>query len=165
MSVRDLLPWRARNLEDVSSLDPFSRMHREMDRWMGDVMSGAPHTFFGPSGNGRGTLVPTLDVAEDDEKLEISVDLPGMDAKDVTLTLSEGVLSIAGERKASSEQKDRNFYRSERSYGSFARRLSLPYQVDADRIEAAFEKGVLKITLPKSPETRASEHRIEIATK
>lgn len=163
MSVRDLSPGgqHRREADRQPVLDSFSRLHREMDRLIEEALP-AMRPPFGPWFDGGGAVVPSLDVSETEDGLEISVDLPGIDAKDVSLTLSEDVLSISGERKEEQEQKKKNYYRSERSFGSFARHLALPYAVDADRVEARFKDGVLNITLPKSPQARAEERRIEI---
>lgn len=166
MGVHDLLPWRqrAREIERSEDYDPFSRMHREMDRLFEDVFPGVGRLSFNPWFRSGREMAPSLDVSETDDALEVSADLPGMDTDDVSVTLSEGMLTISGERKEEKEQKEKNYYRTERSYGSFVRRLALPYPVDEDRIQARFDKGVLKIVLPKSPDVKAGERRIEIKT-
>jgi HSP20 family protein len=166
MSVRDILPWRqrTRDIEGSDVLDPFSRMHREMDRLFEDMFPASGRLSFSPGFRTKVDLMPSLDVSETDESLEVSADLPGMDTDDVSVTLNDGMLTISGERKEEKEEKEKNYYRSERSYGSFVRRLALPFAVDEDHIQARFDKGVLKIVLPKSPEVKAHERRIEIKT-
>lgn len=154
-------PW-SREVDRPIAFDPFSRMHREMDRVFEDVLSDTSRPWYGPRFDWWGAMTPSLDMSETPDGLEIYVDLPGMDVKDVTLTLREGMLWISGERKDKFEEKKKDFYRSERKFGSFVRSVLLPYDVDAEHIDAHFENGVLRIMLPKSPEAEAKERRIKI---
>lgn len=107
-------------------------------------------------------IMPNVDMDETDEKYTISAELPGMDEKDVSVTVEGGVLSISGEKKSETEEKRKNYHLSERSYGAFRRSFRLPENVDSDRIAAAFTKGVLTVTLPKTAEAKASQRRIEV---
>lgn len=105
--------------------------------------------------------VPNADVLEYDNRFEIHVDLPGVAANDVDVTLENGVLSISGERKARDEDKDALNYRKERGYGRFHRRFVLPNRVDADGVKATGRDGVLEITIPKH--VQALPRRIKVA--
>jgi len=103
---------------------------------------------------------PALDVEETDDAFLVHMDLPGMNKKDIHVTVDDNVLTIRGERKREEEKKDANYYCSERFYGTFQRSFTLPSQVNADQIKADYKNGVLHITLPKKEEARA--RKIEI---
>jgi HSP20 family protein len=140
--------------------DVFGAMREEMDRLLGRFERGWPAM------PGRmfesDAMVPSLDVHDDGKQLTIEADLPGVDEKDVTVTLANGLLTIKGEKKSEREEKDKSYYLAERSYGAFERSLRLPDTIDESRLEARFEKGVLKVSAPKKPEAIKAEKRIEI---
>ena len=106
-----------------------------------------------------------VDISETDTAYEIAVELPGLDDKDVEISLRDDLLTISGDKKTEREKKEKDYYLSERCYGSFKRSFRLPAGVEADKIKAAMDKGVLSITLPKSPETKSRQQKIEIAAK
>jgi len=136
-------------------------MHEEMDRLFDDLLpqfSGIREPEF------RGDLLASVDLSESDDALEVKADLPGLEEKDIDVALRGGLLLITGERKHESEEKKKNYYRSERSYGSFSRSIPLPCEVDHDRIEAEFKNGVLTVRMPKSREAREKQRKIEIKT-
>ncbi|MFQ5773981.1 MAG: Hsp20/alpha crystallin family protein [Kiloniellaceae bacterium] len=111
----------------------------------------------------RGVVDVKFDVSETDDAIEITAELPGIDEKDVELRLSDGILTMKGEKKAETETRERDYYLSERRYGSFARSMRVPESVDRDKITARFDKGVLTVTLPKRPEARSKKKRISIS--
>lgn len=137
--------------------DVIGAMRDELDRVFDRFSTGWPL-----SGLVHEAAMPSVDVHDDGKQLTIEADLPGMDEKDVTLTLNHGVLAIKGERKSEREEKKADYYVSERSYGSFERSLRLPDTIDENSLKATFEKGVLKIVAQKKPEAVKSEKRIEI---
>lgn len=106
--------------------------------------------------------LPAVDIAEKDKTFEITAELPGMDEKNVEVTTANGQIVIKGEKKEEKEEKKKDYYLSERHYGSFERRFQIPEGADADRIEATFKKGVLTITLPKKPEAQKPEKKIDV---
>jgi HSP20 family protein len=110
----------------------------------------------------RRDVVPQLDVTEDDQAFHVTIELPGLDEKDVTVSLAERVLTISGEKKAEKEEKEKNAYRRERAYGSFRRSLEIPADIDTGRIEAKFKKGVLSIDLPKTKESQQKATKIPV---
>jgi HSP20 family protein len=118
----------------------------------------------GENGKGRSQArrrwAPAVDLFEREDSLVLKADLPGLGEDDVRIELRDNVLTISGERRADFEDKQNGYYRVERSFGSFSRSLTLPEGVDADRIQASFDKGVLEVTIPK-PEER-EPRRIEI---
>ncbi|WP_243444780.1 Hsp20/alpha crystallin family protein [Sphingosinicella humi] len=104
-------------------------------------------------------------MTESDEAYKLTAELPGIDAANVEVTVAEGVLTITGEKKEEREEKEKNYYFSERSYGSFQRSLQLPGDAAADKITARSKDGVLTITLPKDEKANARKRRIEIDAK
>jgi HSP20 family protein len=105
-----------------------------------------------------------MDVKETDKEIVIEAELPGMEEKDVSLTLQEGVLTVQGEKKIEYDEDKENYHMMERRYGSFQRSLRLPDTVDEDKVEARFENGVLRITFSKRPEAGGAQRKIEIKT-
>ena len=96
-------------------------------------------------------MAPRVDVSETDTELKIEAELPGIDEKDVEVVLSDGRLTIKGEKKQEKEEKKKDYHMVERSYGSFARSIVLPFEADPDKVKATFAKGVLTVTVPKPP--------------
>jgi HSP20 family protein len=107
-------------------------------------------------------LAPAVDVAEKEKAYEITAELPGLSDSDIEVSLSNGTLTIKGEKKEEKEEKGKEYYLSERRYGAFQRSFQLPDGVDADKIEAAFRKGVLTVTLPKTAVAQASKKTISV---
>lgn len=105
---------------------------------------------------------PAIDIVEKDKTYEITAELPGMDQKNVEVTTANGSLVIKGEKKEEREEKKKDFYLSERRYGSFERRFQIPEGVATDKIEASFKNGVLTVTLPKKAEAQKPEKKIDI---
>jgi HSP20 family protein len=160
--------------------NPLVTLRSEVDRLFDDFVRGWPSLMSFPSrlfsfepfrraaepiGSGFGTLVPKVDVSESDSGYEIEAELPGLEGKDIDVTVSDGVLTIKGQKKLEREEKKKDYYLSERSYGSFQRAFELPSGVDIYKIAASFEKGVLSVSLPKSGEAKAKERKIEIKAK
>ncbi len=144
--------------------DVFGAMRDEMDRMFERFEHGWPRwpAALLRGSNGRDLLVPELDVHESDKQFMIEVDLPGVEEKDVTVSLANGLLTIKGEKKVDREEKKDNYYMAERSYGSFQRSLRLPDTIDDTKLEARFDKGVLKIAAQKKPDAIRAERKIEI---
>ena len=123
-----------------------------MNRMFDDVFRGFDLTPFGLSAKAEGRLGwPQIDIDETDKEVRITAELPGLDEKDISLEIANGVLSISGEKKTESEDKARRF--SERYYGRFERRIPMQ-DVEEDKAIAAIKNGVLTITVPKSPEAK-----------
>lgn len=143
---------------------PFDDFSSDMERIFDTVLG---RTFGTMLRNGAGESVakflPTLDLAETAEGFEISVDLPGIKPEDVKLELHDGQLLISGKREQATERKDKNYHYTERASGSFMRSVVLPSDVDAEKIDANYEHGVLVVKLPKS--AKAQPKKIEIRSK
>lgn len=108
--------------------------------------------------------MPAVDIIEKDNAFEITAELPGMDETNIQIKLSNGALTIKGEKTDEREEKKKDYHLSERHYGSFQRTFGLPDGVDPEKIEAHFSKGVLTLTLPKKPEAQKPEKTIDIKT-
>ena len=106
-------------------------------------------------------FVPAVDVYEDEHSITLGVELPGVDEKDVEISLENGVLTVSGERKMENEENKENFHRIERSYGRFIRTFTLPPTVDTENVKAEFNNGVLKIMLAKREEAKPKQIKIE----
>ena len=143
-------------------LDVFGQMRKEMDRVFERFEHGWPRwpTMF--SGPGRDVMVPEVDVHDNSTQVTMEIDLPGVNEKDISVTLMNGILTIKGEKKSAREEKKENYYMAERSYGAFERSLRMPDTIDEDKLEAKFENGVLKIVARKKPEAVKAEKKIEI---
>lgn len=141
----------------------FEDIRDEMDRVFERFESGWPRWTSLPARWTAGALVPDLDVHENDKSISIEVELPGVEEKDVSVTFANGYLTVRGEKKTEREEKKENYYLAERSFGSFERSLRLPDTLDDSKIEARFDKGVLKITAAKRPEAQKAERKIAIA--
>jgi HSP20 family protein len=141
--------------------DIFSAMRDEMDRMFERFEHGWPRwpALFRRNGD---FAVLNLDVREDTNSIVVEAELPGVDEKDVSVTLANGMLTIKGEKKHEKEEKGESYYLTERSFGSFQRAIRLPDTVDDAKVEAKFDKGVLKVTAAKKPEAIKAERKIEI---
>jgi len=105
---------------------------------------------------------PAVDLTETDKTYELTAELPGMDEKSIEVKLTNGGISIKGEKREEKEKHEKDYYLHERHFGTFERYFQLPDGVDRDKIEAKFDKGVLTITLPKTPEAQKPEKRIPV---
>jgi len=164
MSVRDLIPW-SRGSSQVPSttrgddMDPFLSLHRNVNRLFDEVSRGfGSPSLLGASLNGPW---PHIEIEENDNEVRITAEVPGIDPDAVEVLLEDGVLTLRGENKRETEDKDRRF--SERYYGRFERRLSLDREVDEDKVSATFKNGLLTVTLPKTEKAQANAKRIAIA--
>lgn len=167
MNISDLVPWRSQAPARRREENPFQVMRQEMNRLFDDFFRDFESSTglargFGEGAN-MGRFIPSVNVSESDDAIEATVELPGLSDEDIDVSLSHEGLTITGEKREESEDKRKNFYRRERSYGYFHRTIPLPEGVvDEDRVEATFDKGVLKITMPKREEAREMRKRITV---
>jgi HSP20 family protein len=160
MALPSILPFR-RNQEVAPPSDPFVTLRREMDRLFDDAFRGFG---FGPSFGlaERGIWAPSVDVRETENSVEVAAELPGVDEKDIELTVADGVLTIRGEKKIDRQDKGEGWHRIERSHGTFVRSIPLPMEVDEGKANAEFKNGVLHVSLPAAPEAERKMHRIKV---
>jgi HSP20 family protein len=140
----------------------FNRLFEDFgDLWRSPIR----HALLGPEVWARDlswAATPAVDVAERDKTFEITAELPGLDEKNVEVKVANGMLTIKGEKKEEKEEKKKDYYLSERRYGSFERRFQIPDGVETDKIEATFKKGLLTVTLPKTAAAQATEKKVAI---
>jgi HSP20 family protein len=161
MALPSILPFR-RNQDLAPASDPFVTLRREMDRLFDDAFRG--FGFGSPAfGSTQGMAwAPSVDVRETDNGLEVHAELPGVDEKDIELTVTDGILTIRGEKKVDRDDKGEGWRLVERSRGTFVRSIALPMDVDQEKARAEFKNGVLRIALPASPEAEKKVHRIKV---
>jgi HSP20 family protein len=167
MDFRDLIPFgRDRRGELATRGDnPFESFQREMNRLFDDFFRGigtSPARFGGGEGAFGLAGTPRVDVSETDDAYEVVAELPGLEEKDVDVLLDRNMLTLKGEKRAEREQRDKNYYLAERSFGSFRRSIPLPVEIDQDKVEANFKNGVLTVRLPKAEQARSQAKRIEV---
>jgi HSP20 family protein len=107
-----------------------------------------------------GSFIPPVDVYEDEQNLVLKLEVPGLNEEDINVSLENETLTVQGERKFEKEEKEENFHRIERRYGSFSRTFKLPNTVDSDKVEASYEKGILKISLAKKAEAKPKQIKV-----
>jgi len=147
---------------------PFETLKKEIDQlfdnfgrnvWRSPLRALAD---FEPFWSSKLAAAPAVDIAEGDKAYEVTAELPGMDEKNIEVKVVNGGLTVKGEKKDEREEKKKDYYLSERRYGSFERYFRLPEGVDVDKIEASFKKGVLTVTIPKKPEAQKPAKKIEV---
>lgn len=159
---RSILPslWN----DDKKSADIFSSLRHEIDRVFDDF-THSDHWPFSSDKNSEGKLTPRLDVSESKKTIEVTAELPGVEEKDIDISLYDDFLTIKGEKKSETKKDGENYRLVERSSGSFERTMRLPCEVNAADVAASFKNGVLKLTLPKSPEAKAKTKKIPIKSQ
>ncbi len=163
MTKRTIVPWRWGRVTPFRELDPvFPIFSREMGDLFGELTRELNGGFFPGTKEEKIFFNPRLDIKETEKAIEMKVELPGVDKKEIQLSVEDGVLTLQGEKKSEKEKKEENVYRRECVYGHFVRRVPLPAEVEEKKIEAVFEKGVLKLTLPKTKPAEKEVHRIAV---
>ncbi|HEY7163230.1 MAG TPA: Hsp20/alpha crystallin family protein [Candidatus Binatia bacterium] len=154
--------------KEVTPWKPFmdlSRWERDMERMMEDFFDRRSHPWW-PDRWFRGEPMemtgPAVDLYEEKDEIVVKAELPGIEKDNVEVNLSDHHLTIKGEKKKEEEIKKENYYRSERSYGSFLRSLELPAEVQPDKVKANFKDGILEVRLPKTEEAKAKEIKVKV---
>ena len=169
MSLNQLIPWNwGKNGESLSrdAGSPFGEFQKEMNRlfdnFSENMFSLSPMKWNMPE---ISAAYPKMDVSETDKEFKITAELPGVEEKDIDVSISNEMLTIKGEKKAEKEEKKPNYYRMERSYGTFQRSIPLPTEVEKDQVQASFKKGVLNIVLPKSEKAVKESKKVTIKSE
>ena len=154
--------WRSgRDPASRDVWDPFASLRRDMERMYEDLSRDFG---WGPPATTTGMVAaPRIDVSETDAELKIEAEMPGVDEKDVEVVLSDGRLTIKGEKKQEKKEEKKDYHLVERSYGSFARSIGLPFEADPGQVKATVANGVLTVTVPKPPQVKAKEKKIPIS--
>jgi HSP20 family protein len=146
-----------------------TRPFMDLARWERDMMEDffgrrmrpwSPARFFGS--NEMELIAPTVDVYEENNDIVVKAELPGIDKDNIKVNLTDHTLTIKGEKKKEEEVNKENYYRSERSYGSFVRSVELPGEVHPDRVKASFKNGVLEVRMPKTEAAKAKEIKVNV---
>lgn len=150
------MPARRDNDSPVMAIQ--NEMNRMFDQFFNDPFTLLPI----PTMRNVADFMPRVDVSESDTAMTVAVELPGMDEKDIQISLENETLVISGEKKTDLDEKGKNYHRVERSYGSFQRGIPLVSDIQEDKVEAVFKNGVLNITLPKTPAAAKQTRKIAI---
>jgi len=162
--MKTLTPWFRKSLP-VQKRDeeyPLYSLQREMNALFNDFFRGFEISPFQPNEELFGEYIPQLDMHEDEKSVVVSAELPGLDEKDVTVSISKDLLTISGEKRSEKKEDAKGHYKMERVYGSFKRSIMLPVEIDRDRSEATFKNGVLTVTLPKTAESQTAIKTIAV---
>jgi len=164
-----IVPVKRKGLKEHDRVlsNPLQQFHQEIDRLFDQAFRGFELSPFGFDQTmiprmADGMLKPTLDLGTTDKEYIITIEIPGVDEKDINLDITNDTLTIRGEKKQEDDEKGKNYYRMERSYGSFQRVLSLPEDADQDGVKATFKKGVLNVTMPRRALPKSDVKQIEV---
>jgi HSP20 family protein len=148
----------------ITRWDPFREFSTLQDR-----MNRLFRESYGPEGREESltstTFAPPVDVYEDEHNVTLKIEVPGIDEKDIDVRIENNVLTVHGERKLEKEEKEENFRRVERQYGSFTRTFTLPNTVDSEKVSANYDKGILKIGLPKKAEAKPKQIQVNVGSE
>lgn len=148
-----VMPWR-----------PFAeiaRVEREMDRMLGGFLGGRAGSLFNEMSN-LGIREPAVDLYEQNDEIVVKAELPGLDADDIEVSITDHLLVLRGEKRKEEEVNERDYYRSERVYGEFVRTVPLPAEADPEKVTATINNGVLEIHLPKSEEAKKRQIQVQV---
>ena len=159
--MNDQAALPAKQQPDASMPAPLNRLRDEIDRLFYDFSFMRPARGIFPFGSPT-ALNPATELAAVNGGYELSVELPGLDEKDIDVEFADGMLTVSGDKREESEKKDKGYLMSERRYGSFRRQLALPADVDPDTIKADFDHGVLKVTMKKDEKAADRARKIKI---
>jgi HSP20 family protein len=147
----------------ITRIDPFRELATLQDRFNSLFENFADAN--GKEQLARGSFAPAVDIYEDEHNLVLKLEVPGVNEEDLNVSLENNTLTVSGERKFEKEEKEENFHRIERRYGSFTRTFRLPNTVDAENVEAGYDKGILKITLAKRAEAKPKQIKVGVGQK
>ncbi len=146
----------------ITRWDPFQELNLITDRMNRLFQDSFGSTGRSEEGLSTSTFVPPVDIYEDEHNITLKLEVPGIEQKDIDVRLENNTLTVRGERKFEKEEKEENFHRVERRYGSFYRAFTLPNTVDAENVNADYENGVLKIKLAKKAEAKPKQIKVNV---
>ncbi|MBF0486988.1 MAG: Hsp20/alpha crystallin family protein [Nitrospirae bacterium] len=162
MKLKDLVPWGF-NKDNVPARREDKDSFTALQRQMSDVFNGVFRGFdMDPFWGGAVGFNPSVNVLETDTEIKVTAELPGMDEKDIEVSLTKDALTLKGQKKEEKEDKGSNYYHMERSYGSFVRTIPLVCAIDDNKVEAEFKKGILTIKLPKTAEAVKETKKVAV---
>jgi len=163
VDFKALVPWRGKSEPPVRWEDaygPFAAFRREMDRMFDDFFGG--RAVAAPFNGAWTGVTPSMDLNETDKELIVTAELPGLDEKDFEVTVSGDLLTLKGEKKAEREERRGDAHYVERRFGSFSRSVRLPFEVEDEKVDAQYAKGVLTIRIPKPAEQQRPARRVKV---
>ena len=162
MTLRELIPFTKKSVPVKRDREnPFELLRHDMDTLFDDFFRGFEmEPFFGRH---AARFSPKVDITENDREILVTAELPGMNEKDIDITLNHDSLTIKGDKKEEKEDKGKDYYRMERSYGTFCRTIPIPVEIETDKVNALYRKGILTIKIPKS--AKALEEKKKITVK
>lgn len=162
MANQEVATDRGRHAEPARSMfhHPLASLQSEIDRVFGDFLQSVDLSKFPAFMNGE--IVPKADFSESETGYELAVEVPGVSEKDLEVSVKNGVLTVKGEKKSEREEKKMDYLRTERSYGSYYRAMTLPEDADESKISARYADGVLRIGIPKSADAKSKSQKIAI---
>lgn len=167
MEMKDLIPtnWltEERKKRPLSFNNPLSKIHNEMNRMFNELVTEEDE--FWSNGRASDSFAPKSDIIETKNEYKVFMDMPGIEEKEVEVSMDNGVLQVSGKKEHSEEIKNAQMHTTERSYGSFTKRMELPKNILEDKIEANFKNGVLEILLPKTEESKKDVKKINVVSK
>jgi HSP20 family protein len=166
MNIRDFIPW-SRGGREVQARredrdDPMLALQSDVNRIFENFWRGFDLPMLGDGDDSENGMMPRVDVRETDKEVEVVAELPGMDEADLDVSVSEGMLTIRGEKKEEREREDKGYVLRERSFGRIERLVPLPVGIDPDSAKATFKNGVLTVTIAKTPEAQSAVKRIQV---
>ena len=163
MTIRDLIPWGREKAPGVfgdGGRDPFLSLHREVNRLFDEALRGFDTRLPAFAGFPDRGGWPSVEISDNEKEIRVTAEVPGLEEKDIEVLLDDGVLTIKGEKRSETEDKEKQF--SERFYGRFERRIPLGAEVEENKVAADFKNGVLTVTLPKTERAQTKAKRIAI---
>lgn len=168
---KELIPWRKKHGTAPAARredNPVEELHQRVNELFDSFFDTFNIGFRWPAlthDDESLAISPRVDISETDDEVRVTAELPGMDEKDIQVTLDDHVLVVRGEKKQAHEDKNRNYHLVERSFGSFQRAIALPAGVEQDQVKATFRKGVLSVSVPKAPAAKTQQKKIAISAE
>jgi HSP20 family protein len=164
MTLRSLVPSFGKKRVPVRLHynSPFGLLHRDIDMLFDDFFNDFELDLFDGQ---MGSFSPRVEVSEDGKEIRVSAELPGLDEKDISVSITDDALSISGEKKEDSERRGKGYFINERSFGSFTRTVPLYSEINTDKVKVKFKKGVLRINLPKTSKVVDGKKKITVSTE
>lgn len=163
MAIRELLQFGHPTQVPVRlGLNPVHSLQDEVNRLFNGFFSERAPSLWNVSGMETAGVIPSMDVSENDKAYTITAELPGIDMKDIEITVAEGYITVKGEKKAENKEEKEGYFRQERSYGSFQRTVSLPDKANTEAAEASLKNGVLTISVPKEVSAESKPRKLNI---
>jgi len=165
MALGNLIPWKRRkgNIKRRREYDNLiDSFYHEMNNLFDRFFRDSEREPYSPLEAISGDFKPSVDIRESDNEIKVTAELPGMEEKDIEITITKDSLTIKGKKEEETEDKGKDYYHLERTYGSFYRMIPLPVEIDENKAEATYKKGVLYVKLPKTPGAKSERKKVSV---